>query len=527
MLISVRAEEALAKYKTDDVDMRSTMNLMFMKDICNWDPNGPHQVFWIDALHRYPYTLQLAPPRGGKTMSTEAVDLYETATNEMEDLRIYAPKLDQCKETLKYHYDWIDRSDLLTAFLRKRNGKPILSSETYEFVNGSNAKLYTILGKMEGHNVTIARVEEFDDWDWEIFTNTITRRMGAANKNARDKRVRITGTIMGEENFFRLFNDKELCGLFMDLSRHEVWGIIDVWLLLSFGGVLDPAAVALQQKLMSPDEWARSMLLKFTESKNFIWRKYIRAGLKRSAHWGIEAVYPERGGRYIRQGGEKIGIGLDCGHGGQSDDSSKYSLQIFSEVRFGAARYKRWLAGFKWAPDVDSETLEKEIIEILSYYKPDGGYGDALKMDLIYSLNRKAWYMGLTSENPEDYPENTPANWDKWWISPIHNNDKTKHEMYRSLQHGIHNLETVFPYFDRKDDRLEAVACKRLLTQLEGIRATKTKGRYPHYAAENSKIGDDDADAAGMAHLWLEVKSGDYVDFSKAKAFGRRTFRLN
>lgn len=526
MLMSVRAEERLERYKTADVNLRSAMCLLFMKDVCNWEPNGPHQVFWIDALIRNPYTMQVAPPRGGKTMSTEAVDLYETATNEMEDLRIYAPKLDQCKETLKYHYDWIDKSELLRAYLRKRNGKPILSSETYEFANGSNAKCYTIRGEMEGHNVSISRVEEFDDWDWEVFTNTITRRMGAASKNERAKRVRITGTIMGEENIFRLIQDKEIGEMFLDLSQHPEWGVIDVWLLLSFGGVLDPAAVALQQKLMSPDEWARSMLLKFTESRNFIWRKYIRYGLKRSARWGIEAVYPEHGGRYIRQSGEKVGIGLDCGHGGQSEDSSKYSLQIFSEIRFGMVRYKRWLAGFIWAPDVDSDTLEKEIIEILSYYRPDGGYGDALKMDLIYSINRKAWYRGLTSKNPEDFPENTPANWDEWWISPIHNNDKTKHEMYRSLQHGIHNLETIFPYYDRKDDRPEAVACKRLLTQLEGIRTTKTKGRYPNYAAENKKIGDDDADAAGMAHLWLEVKSGDYVDFSRVKTFGRRTFRM-
>lgn len=522
MLMRNRAEEALSRYRTNDPELRTAYCLWFCKDILNWEPNGPQQIFWMDeALHNL-YVLLYSVPRGGKTMSIEAVDLYETVMNTSEDLRIYAPKLSQCKETLKYHYDWIDASPLLKGYLRKRNGKPIFSTETYEFLNHSNAMCYTIKGEMEGHNVSISRIEEFDDWTWETFVNVITRRMGAKSKNEMGKRMRITGTIQGEENIYRLLREETLKRRFKDLSEHPEWGKIDIHLLLSFGGVMELEAVEMQRDTMTPDEWARSMLLMFTESRNFIWSKYIRAGQKLSNLWGLEAVPFVSGDRYKKAPGEIIGIGFDCGHGGQKDDSSCYSLQIFSETRTLNKRYIRWLNGFNWAPDADTQQMEKEIVDILDFYRPDGGYGDALKMDIIRSINKACWLRGITGINPDDWPENTPANWDKWFIKPMWNNDKNKHEMYSFLQHAIHKVYLFFPYYDRKDDTREAVMCRQLLSQLTGIRAEKTSGNYPRYKAENKKIGDDDADAAGMGMRWLAVNSGDWIDFSRVKITGSR-----
>lgn len=521
-----RAEELLSRYVTSDPAELTTRCLLFAKDILNWQANGPHQIFWMDAALHDPFVLLYSVPRGGKTMCIEAVDIYEMATNAQEDLRIYAPKLDQCRETLKYHYDWIDASPILKAFLRRRNGKPIFSSENYEFINQSNAKCYTIRGELEGHNVSISRVEEFDDWPWERFTDDIVRRMGAASKNARGKRMRITGTIMGEENIHRLVHDPVLSKMFRDLSEHPQWGKIDVYLLLAFGGILDEAAIEFARSTMSRDEWARSGLLRFTEAKNFIWQRYIRAGQKLSNEWGLQAVPLERGGRYVKAAGEVVGIGLDCGHAGQRSDSSVFSLQVNAMLNTGARKYLRWLNGFNWPADVDAGKLEDDILDILDFYRPDGGYGDALKHDIIASINRKAYARGITSKNLDEYPENTPGNWEKWYIQPMWNTDKYKHEMYSALQHAVHNVYQFFPYFDPKDDRHEAVRCGSLIRQLQGIRQAKTGGSYPSYHAENAKIGDDDADAQAMCVRWLMVNLGSRPDFRQALLVGQRTFKL-
>lgn len=525
MNIVNRADEVIGRYRTDKPEELTAMCLLYAKDILNWVPNGAHQIFWMHETLHNPFILLYSVPRGGKTMCIEAVDIYETATNVSEDLVIYAPTLGQCRETLKYHYDWIDQSPVLKAYLRKKNGKPYFSSESYEFVNKSNAKCYTIRGELEGHNVSIIRVEEFDDWPWERFTNDIPRRMGAASKNKAGKRQRITGTIMGEENIFRLTQDEKMQRFYKNLSHHPDWGPIDVYLLLEMGGILDEAAVELQHSNMSPDEWARSMLLRFTEAKNFIWRKYIRMGQKYSNEWNLQPDVAVSKERYQRQPNETIGFGLDCGHAGQGEDASVYSLQIVSQVTIGATRYERWLCGYNWDPKYDSQQLEKEIVDILDYYRPDGGHGDALKYDLISSINRECYKRGITSVNIDDFPENTAGNWDKWWFSPMWNTDKGKHEMYTLLQHAVHQVRLFFPYFEKNDDRPVAEMCRKLLKQLEGIRAVKTMGTYPKYVAENKKIGDDDADALAMCERWLHNHGAVIINPAHYQTMGQRTFR--
>ncbi len=520
-----RADAVLEKYRTTDPAIMTAMCLLYAKNVLNWEPNGPQQIYWIDRFLHIKLGKLKSVPRGGKTMSVEVVDIYEMINNSNEDLNIYAPKLEQCKETLKYHYDWIDKSKILKAFLRRRNGKPVFSTESYEFVNGSNAKCRSIAGELEGHNTSISRVEEFDDWPWTRFVNDIVRRLGAKSKNQGGKRVRITGTIMGEENFFNLEHDPILHALYEDLSIHPEWGIIDVHLLLQFGNVLDADAVEVMRAMMTDDEWARSMLLKYTEAKNFIKEKYIRAILKRTMMWMMPAVPVVNGGIYVRKPGEIVSIGLDCAAAGTKKESSVYSLQINSQIIVNGQRYRRWLNGFTWEPSIDADRLETEILEILKFFRPDGGFGDALKYDIIQSLNRKAFKLGLTHKDPDEFPENTPGNWEQWWIQPMYNHDKQKHEMYTTMQHGIDHGYHYYPYFDNKDESHEAVQLRMLLRQMKSIRATKTGGHYPSYASESAKIGDDCTDAQGMCCRWMALNSGDYLDLSRFKRHGEREWR--
>lgn len=517
------AEREIEKFKRNDPGEKTAAWILFMKHCCDWEPM-PNQILMAEQCFKNPYILAVQPPRSGKTMGVEGVGLYEMATNEAEDLRIYVPKHKQGKDALKYHYDWIDKSKILRAFLRKKNGKPIFSSVNYEFVNMSNAEIYTIRGEIEGHNVTIMRIEEFDDWQWERFHNDVLRRGAAKNRNGLPTRIRITGTIMGQENIYKVVTERAYRERFVNLMETQQENILnlppgikmDVHTLQQMG-ILDPEFVLLQRELMGPDEWARSMLLLFTESTNFIWSSYLRQSIKKGDEWGLEPVEVEKGGIYNNYG--VVSVGFDCGHAGDSEESSKYTLHVYEQV----GSYRRWLNGYEWNADYDTVQLEKEILEILSYFRPSGGYADALKHNFIASMNDKAFKMGLTDKNREDNPENTTGNWESWWIAPLWNTGKNKHFYYNSLKQGIHHGECFYPYFDKKDDRRVARIFKKFQRSILSIRKEETHGTYPKYYSVDNKVGDDHTDAAGMANLWLDIHVEKPVDFNLIKTAGRQT----
>lgn len=517
MLQRQTAESILSQYAGTTVDDMMTGFISFCANVLFFQPY-PHQLFYALECFRNAYVLGVAPPRSGKTNGIEAIDIYETACFPNEDGVIYAPKFDQAKDSLSYHYNWIEQSPLLRAFLRKKNGKPMFSSEGYFFQNMSNWRIYSILGKIEGHNVTIMRPEEFDDWPWETFANDVMRRGGAKPRNGKQKRIRITGTIMGKENIYKIENDEVFSSLFTNLS----WmgdNRLDIHYMLA-SDVMDPQFVSIQKTAMSPDEWARSMLLLYTESTNFIWSVYLRKAMKVAMAWGLEGVPYVHGSTYVSSG--RVVASLDCGHGGSQRSSSRYSLQIIEEIAFGPTLYYRWLNGFSFDPQSDPDSLLKDIVDILAFYQPEGGFGDALNMTLIKSINKSCYLRGLTDKNPDDFPEQTPSNWDEWYISPLWNNGKNKHLMYMSAQQPIHSGHFYFPYYDKKDDSPIAISCHRVISHLLNIRQDTTSGSYPSYSMADAKVGDDDADAFSMNMLWLSAHPSGIVNFSLFKSTGTK-----
>ena len=474
---------------------------------------------------RYPYTLNVKPPRGTKTSGTEGVDLYEMIMNPLEDLRIYVPNFKIGKKTLKDTYDWIDKSPLLKAFIRRKSGKPQLSTVGWQFDNMSNVEIWSMKGDIEAHNVTIMRIEEFDLWQWEWFQDDVMRRGAAKNANGMPTRIRITGTIMGQENIYKILtndNYKKMFRNLMHTHKGNLLGIeegtpFDVYTLLAMDILDEKFVKEAADTLMSPDEWARSMLLQFTESRNFIWSSYLFASQKKALEWELEPVPFKKGERYKTNG--IVTFGFDCAHAGQKKDASKYSLQIYEQN----GRYKRWLNGFEWTPDYDTSLLEKELIEIFAFYRPAGGNGDALQYQLIANLNDKAYKEGITNICRSDFPENTPGNWDKWWFSPLRNDAKNKFLYYEALKYGIHKGRTFYPFVDIKDTRREARMLRKLIKSILNIREEETKGSYPSYRQNDSKIEDDSADAAAMAEYWLDVHIAKPINFDLIKTTGKFT----
>lgn len=516
------AGKMLEHYASDDKEEQFLLCLKFCDEILNFRPNI-HQIFYLQESINRPYVVCTAPPRSGKTMAMEALDLYETACYPYEDGVIYAPKFDQAKDTLSYHYDWIEKSPVLKSFLRIKGGKRQFSSERYTFRNLSNWRIYSIVGEIEGHNVTIMRCEEFDDWKLEKFTNDVMRRGGAKPRNGKKKRIRQTGTIMGMENIYYMLNDPKMKELFFDLSTHPNYGRLDIYFMLA-NNVMDADFVAIQRETMSPDEWARSGLLLFTESRNFIWQSILRQYQKWAMSVNLEAV-PYRPGSHYESDG-RIAVGFDCGHAGSNDNSSVYSLQLIEEIRVRDKKYKRWVNAFQWPSTVSDSVLLNELIEIFSYYRPVGGYGDALKHNTIKLLNDMCYRERLTEVDADECPEHTQANWDKWYISPIWNSGKVKHSYYEGLQRDIHHGDLLFPYYDGKDIRHEAVRCHETIKSILNVRQVKNNSTYPSYVKSVAAIQDDDSDALGMANMWLNDHTDGWVDFGQFTSFGRREFKL-
>ncbi len=508
---SLIAESKLDEYRT--IKDKTAACIFFAKDICNFVPR-PHQIFYINELLHNDKVVVAAPPRAGKTVATELVDLFDMLMNPFEDLRIYAPKLGQCKETYNYIHDWISKSKILKAYIRRKNGKMQHSSMGCEFKNGSNAKLYSIKGELEGHNATILRFEEFDDWPWEKFANDVMRRVAAINENGLKNRMRFTGTIQGKDNLYKLLHEPAYKEKYKSLHKLPDGTLLDVYYMLAVGA-LDLDSVEDQRLNMTSDEWARSMLLKFPDSSSFFKNHFVRSMLKRSHLYGVELAKYGEDTLYNKVG--TIALGFDTGHGGQSSSASKF-IATFTE-RVGQA--KRLVYIKTWESTVNDKVLLNELTDLCEYFQVDGGHGDALKMMFVQQLNRQLYLRNISTKNPDDYPENKPSHWQEWCIIPLHNNDKHKHEMYSSMQLSLEKGSLFIPYYDANDETLEAIAVRKLLRVMDNIRAKTTHGLYPSYKGQNKIIGDDETDALGMGVKWLHDRPYIEINYGIVKASGQ------
>ena len=130
-------DRKLQSYKTDDVEQKYLLYALFMKDVCNVDL-FPTQLMQADDYFHHNYTLEVKPPRAAKSFGKAGINLYECSTNPYENLTIYTPKFSIGKEAYAYQYNFIDHSEILSRFVRVKNGKKQLRSIGYELQNESN-----------------------------------------------------------------------------------------------------------------------------------------------------------------------------------------------------------------------------------------------------------------------------------------------------------------------------------------------------------------------------------------------------
>jgi len=471
------AEKEIQRYKGN--------HLLWHKHVCNVDLR-PSQLLWMEQMDNYPRTLTVAPPRVGKTFGVEQYCLEDTACNPWEDYRIFAPAEHQGAAALKYQIDSILASPILSGYIETRLGRKQLRTTGYTFQNGSNAEYYGQNSNLDGVNATILRGEEFDDIDMDIWKNRILPRGMAKNRNGQPTRIRLTGVIQGKENLYNIELDP-------NYRATEKIDIYDAQAL----DIIDEDYVNILRDTLTDDQWLRIALVKYVESRNFFWSTYIRRMQKKGQTYGIEPVIPSLGGQYESDG--IVALSLDMGAQGETEISSKYSLQVVEKI----GMMKRWLYAEEFEPTINPTQLVKRVVAIWDYFRPSGGYADAFDSNLVATINDELYAEGIISYNRQrEHSENKSENWKHWTLRPIRFQGSTKHMMFKGLQNAIHQEMMVAPMVIRGDERYAML--EKTMRQLENIRSKKGGASYLLYQMIKKSVGDDNVDALAMANAWLD-----------------------
>jgi hypothetical protein len=495
-----RAEEEIEKYASSD--------LLWLKHICNFTPR-PQQLMYMAQMDENPFISIVAMQRTGKSRGVDAKCVKWTATVPKEDLRFFAPAVYQARKNLKDTIDIILNSPILLAYIETRLGRRQISSTHFAFMNGSNGEAFGQESNLDGVNATILHLDEFDDMDMEVFKNRILPRGSGKNENGMPTRVILTGTIQEEQgNLYAISQDET----FFKAPMINIYHALEA-------GLIDRAFFKLLKEQLTPDEWLRIALCMYKGGRQFFPQRALRKMQMRGAEMQMKLVLPEFGKAYDSEG--DISFGLDMGAQGQQATSSKYSLTVTERVGL----WKRYLYGREWAPTTDPKVVKRDIVELWSYFRPRGGFGDAFDSNLIADINDQLYAEGLVSysRQREGTEENCQGNWDKWPFQPIRFTGYQKHWMLKTLRDDIIEGRFFSPLLEiESDDRWDPAKAKnfsdpaegdkaliKFLVQCKNIRAERApSGQYYLYSMIKARLGDDGVDSASMANAFLETGKG-------------------
>lgn len=516
--IEVKGEVALnviEKYKADPFERARV--------IYGIEPR-PFQWEWYFMMKDNPKSLGYACPRVGKTFQFEFNDLDDEVCNPYDECLIFAPKEDQATDSFKYQREIIENSEILKALVRRNAaGKIELSSKGVQFINRSSCECIGINSNFEGKNASIIRIEELDDIPEDRLKRALGRGL-ATNKNGLPTRYRFTGVIWGKLNIYKYSHDENYFTL----------PPIDIYDAIANGYISADDAKTMRGE-MSDDEWLRTMCLKFFESQNFIWGRWLHASQMIGLQWGLTPVPWHPDGTYNKRDDEIVSFGLDMGAQGGGDDASEYSLQITSAI----GRTRRFINGRVWPPDSDPDEIIRGVCDWWEFYQPNVAFGDARDANLIVQINEELYSRDAVHRDWKRVnPSNTQSGWDDWakkgLMAPIHNTGRNKHNMYTSLRNSINNCLRVgdpqmtgnyfvFPYADReKAQKLESwMNLQKLIRELENLVAELLPigyykiERYKKKISDaqlgfsgSTKLGDDRTDALAMSNHGLDFRMG-------------------
>lgn len=525
--ISNVADEVFKRYKDDPFERVRVLYGIKLR---------PFQWEWWFLMDQHADVLANACFRVGKTYVMGVKGLDEKLQTPYEEEMIFAPKHDQAVKTFKTQYDIIDKQPVVNAFVRRNSsGKQLFGLGFVEFINSSSAKTFGVTSNFEGENATIQHVDELDD----VPSDTLKRVKGRAtgiNRNGKPTRHRFSGVIWGKLNIWK-YEDEARRGI---EGAYHVLPKVNVYQGLA-AGWLDKKAVMDQRREMSDDEWLRTQVLEFVESRNFIWSSKLRLSQMIGLKWNINPVVPNPGEVMQRDERELISFGLDMGAQGSGSDASDYVL----EVTASKGRYRRWVYGVRWPGTADPETVINGVCELWRFFRPNGGYGDSLDANIIAMINDRLYELGYVRWNWRKLGANELDGWPKWakrgLLTPLVNGGRIKHHFYNSLKKAIDNCSQIanleipsgrifiFPQIDRyKAKELEHwKELQILIRELENLQSERTAGGYYKIDRIQKKIDDKELQFDGSSKLSDDgpdalAMSNYYLDFLEKKNLSRR-----
>jgi hypothetical protein len=486
---SIVAERAIMKYAQPDPATGIRPHALWHKFVHNVELD-PIQLLKMQEMDVHRNTVDFSSRRTGKTAVKEMYHLEELATEPFQELGIVAPRMQQSQNNLNYLIDGIRRSEMLSAFIAHKQGRPQLKDTSFAFVNGSKASAYGIMSQIDGDSITKASLEETDDMPQERLMSRFLPMLGAARRLGVDRKttefkpsIRISGVYKGADVLQRL----------IDTGEYHTLPTVDVHLGTELG-MVDPAWAESMRIQLPPEEYIRQFLCKNIKARNWIWEEHIRRASALGLEARLERAGPLPGQRYQRRG--LISFGYDHTGHGEDPAASKSALVV-------AEQLGNWLT-FPfvklWQPGVDDRALARDLVALWDYFRPDYAIGDAYGVGMLTAVNDELFSKGLTHINRETVMDgqSTGSAWGGWAFAPMRFEGMTKHVMASALREAFHHNRAAFPYVDTANER-EPEEWLAFVRQLGNMRAEPTQASYSSFKMVDRKTGDDLFDAAMAA----------------------------
>lgn len=474
-----------------------------------------HQMLYMDCFNKNPRVLLKGSRRIRKSFAVAAHFIKQAATKPFSEINVFAPAIEQSKRNIRYMTNMVLQSPLLNRFVERRSGGVAIGAESITFRNGSVIQAKGQASSVDGLGSTHIWLEEFDDMDWEA-TQTRILPTGAQLKDRYDYgeigqcQIIVTGTIKGQFNLWRLEHpdpDVPVGATYVTAPVFDVCDGIEM-------GIIPEDYVEAQRYQMTVEQFARTYLCLYTESKNFFPTRYLKQCLATHVN-GIEISChrPVRTGRYKPFG--FVTVGMDFAGQGSKEGKSSNTTAIFLDfIRPGLALV---LHAEEFGPLVPPQDVKARMRELLGYYRPTGGIGDSYDATLIHGICEEAYRLGLTKKNPQSYKHGEGIEgWQSWYIIPTIYSGPRKHQMYMRTQRAVYERGLLHPPIVRDPDHPSRTV-EKLLNQMEGMVAIPTQGAgYDKYEPANKILGDDLVDALVGAYEFGEANRKGYRPFGGA-----------
>ena len=490
---SIVAEREIMRFALPDAATGIRPHALWHKYVHNVELD-PIQILKMQEMDAHPNTVDFSSRRTGKTAVKEMYHLEQLATKPHQELGIVAPRMQQSQNNLNYLIDAIRRSEMLSAFIAHRQGRPQLKDLGFAFVNGSKASAYGIMSQIDGDSITMASLEETDDMPQDRLLSRFLPMLGAARRLGVDRKttdfkpsIRISGVYKGADVLQRL----------IDTGEYHKLPAVDVHLGVQLG-MVDPAWAESMRLQLPPEEYIRQFLCRNIRARNWIWEEHIKRASALGLEAGLERAGPLPGQRYKRRG--LLSFGYDHTGHGEDPAASKSALvvceQLGNWITFPFVKL--------WAPGVDDRVLARDLVALWDYFRPDYAIGDAYGVGMLTAVNDELYRKGLTPINRETVADgqSTGSAWTGWAFAPMRFEGMTKHVMASAVREAFHHNRAAFPYVDTASDR-EPEEWLAFVRQLGNMRAEPTQASYSSFKMVDTKTGDDlfDATCAGVYAL--------------------------